>query len=277
MKKKGPRSNLISKRIRIKTKRSKRKRKWKDYFRAFGRAHNKASVQLESSQPLLDHLNELRKRIFKAFLAVIITTALSFTFANQIIDFLTIPIGGSESLISIEITENIAIFMKVSMLSGFLFGMPVIVYQIMRFMLPGLQRREKIWLLLGVPSATLLFASGVAFTWFVMFPAAIPFLTTFLDITTQVRPASYFEFVTRMMFWIGVCFEMPLVITLLAKLKMVTAKQLLRGWRYAIVGIAMIAAAVTPTVDPINMGLVMLPLLGLYLISIALAAFVGRD
>jgi len=79
------------------------------------------------------------------------------------------------------------------------------------------------------------------------------------------------------MFWIGVCFEMPLVITLLAKLKMVTAKQLLRGWRYAIVGIAMIAAAVTPTVDPINMGLVMLPLLGLYLISIALAAFVGRD
>lgn len=179
-------------------------------------------------------------------------------------------------MISIEITENIAIFMKVSMLSGFLLGMPVIVYQIMRFMLPGLQRREKIWLLLGVPSATLLFASGVAFTWFVMFPAAIPFLTTFLDITTQVRPASYFEFITRMMFWIGVCFEMPLVITLLAKLKMVTAKQLLRGWRYAIVGIAMVAAAVTPTVDPVNMGLVMLPLLGLYLISIALAAFVGR-
>ena len=78
------------------------------------------------------------------------------------------------------------------------------------------------------------------------------------------------------MFWIGVCFEMPLVVMFLAKLKMVTAKQLLLGWRYAIVGMALIAAIVTPTVDPINMGLVMLPLLGLYAISVILAAFAGR-
>ncbi len=256
---------------------SKRKRKWRDFPRAFGRAHKKASTQLETSLPLLDHLNELRQRVFKAFLAVIVTTGLSFAFASQIIDFLTIPIGGSAALISIEITENIAVFMKVSLLSGLIFAMPVIVYQIMRFTLPGLHRREKLWLVLGVPLGTLLFAGGAAFTWFVMFPTAIPFLTSFLGITTQVRPANYFEFITRLMFWIGLCFEMPLVVTFLAKLKMITAKQLISGWRYAIVASALIAALVTPTVDPINMGLVVLPLLGLYIVSIILAVFAERD
>jgi len=79
-----------------------------------------------------------------------------------------------------------------------------------------------------------------------------------------------------MMFWIGVCFEMPLVAMLLAKLGFISARQLASGWRYAIVGMAMVAALVTPTVDPVNMGMVMLPLAGLYLISILLAALVRR-
>jgi sec-independent protein translocase protein TatC len=105
----------------------------------------------------------------------------------------------------------------------------------------------------------------------------VPFLTSFLGITTQVRPNNYFEFVTSLMFWIGVSFEMPLVIMFLAKLKMVKASQLARGWRYAVVAIAIVAAVVTPTVDPVNMSLVMLPLLGLYVISIGLAAIAGRS
>jgi sec-independent protein translocase protein TatC len=75
-----------------------------------------------------------------------------------------------------------------------------------------------------------------------------------------------------MMFWIGICFEMPLVVMLLAKLKFLTAKQLISGWRYALVGIALVAAVVTPTADPVNMGLVMLPLAALYVISVILAA-----
>ncbi|MEJ2353474.1 MAG: twin-arginine translocase subunit TatC, partial [Anaerolineales bacterium] len=96
------------------------------------------------------------------------------------------------------------------------------------------------------------------------------------DITTHVRPQNYFAFVTRLMFWIGLCFEMPLVVMLLAKLNFVTARQLASGWRYALVGMAIVAAAVTPTVDPVNMGLVMLPLAGLYITSIILAYVAGR-
>ena len=254
----------------------KRKRSWRNIFRAFGRAHRKASVKLEGSAPLLKHLDELRIRLFKAFLALVITTGISFAFSQQMIEYLASPVGGIAELVSIELTENIAIFMKVSLLGGFILGMPVIVYQIMAFVLPGLKRIERIWLFVMVPFATLLFAGGVAFTWFVMLPSAIPFLVNFMGITTQVRPENYFGFITRIMFWIGVCFEMPLIIMFLAKLKIVTARQLVSGWRYAVVLMAVVAAAVTPTVDPVNMGLVMAPLMGLYIISIILAAIVGR-
>jgi|SRR3990170_6705450 len=252
------------------------KRSWQNYLRAFGRAHRKASTQLETSMPLLQHLNELRQRLFKAFFALVISTGVSFVFAGQLIDFLATPIGGRVALVSIEVTENIAIYMRVSLLSGMVLGMPIVLYQILRFVLPGLQGRERIWLLLGVPFASLLFASGVAFTWFVMIPTAVPFLIHFLDISTQVRPINYFEFITKLMFWIGLSFEMPLVVMILAKLKFVTAKQLAGGWRYALVLIAIVASAITPTIDPVNMGLVMLPLVGLYVISVILAALAGR-
>jgi len=255
---------------------AKRQRPWQKYFSAFGRAHRKAQRELESSKPLLQHLNELRRRLFRALLALVITTGASFSFADNLIDFLSKPLGGREALVSIEVTENIAIFMRVSILSGLILGMPVVVYQVFRFIVPGLRGKERLWVLLGVPLASILFASGVAFTWYVMIPASIPFLINFLDITTQVRPANYFEFITKIMFWIGLSFEMPLVMMILARLGFVTARQLLGGWRYAIVGIACVAAAVTPTVDPVNMGLVMLPLIGLYMISVLLTALVRR-
>jgi len=254
-----------------------KRKSWQDYFGALGRAHHTASAQLETSMPLLRHLDELRQRIFKAFLGVILTTAVSFVFTQRLIDFLASPIGGSQALVSIEVTENIAIYMKVALLSGLVLGMPVIIYQALSFIFPGLKSKERKWLLLGVPAASILFAAGVAFCWFIMLPAAIPFLVNFIGITTHVRPANYFSFITTVMFWIGVSFEMPLITTLLAKLNFVTAKQLLNGWRYAFVGIAMVAALITPTVDPVNMGLVMAPLCVLYLISVLLAALVGRS
>ncbi len=227
--------------------------------------------------PLLRHLEELRQRIFKAFFALVLTTALSFVFARPLIDYFTQPLGGSQALVSIEVTENIAIFMRVALLSGVTLAMPVILYQILSFILPGLKSNERRWLLLGVPIASLLFLSGVAFAWFVMLPAALPFLVNFLGITTQVRPMNYFDFTTRIMFWLGLSFEMPLVMMLLARFNFITAHKLISGWRYAVVAIAVVAAAVTPTVDPVNMGLVMAPLLVLYVISIVLAAVAGKS
>lgn len=255
----------------------KRKPRWRKYLGAFNRAHKKARQELDASLSLLEHINELRKRLFRALGAVVLTTAISAYFATQAIDYLAGPLGGSDALVSIEVTENIAIFMRVSLLGGLLLGMPVIVYQIARFVLPGLKKEERWWLFLGIPFASILFASGIGFTWFVMIPTAVPFLTTFLDITTQVRPQNYFEFITKLMAWIGLSFEMPLIAFLLAKFKIITGKQLIKGWRYALVGISVLAAMITPTVDPVNMGLVMLPLCGLYIFSIFLAWIGGRN
>lgn len=254
----------------------KTKRSFGRYALALGNAHRKASSQLEASRPLLQHLDELRRRVFKAFLALILTTAISLVFANQMVEFFAGPVGGKAALVSIEITENMSIFMRVALLGGVLLGMPFVVYQFVAFLMPGLKKSESRWLLLGIPLATLLFAAGVAFTWFVLIPTAIPFLMNFLGITTQVRPSNYFGFITKLMFWIGIFFEMPLVAFLLAKLGMVTARQLAQGWRYALVAIAITAAGVTPTADPVNMGLVMLPLIILYGVSILLASLARR-
>ncbi|MES0344396.1 MAG: twin-arginine translocase subunit TatC, partial [Anaerolineales bacterium] len=144
------------------------------------------------------------------------------------------------------------------------------------FLNPGLRRRERMLLLTAIPTATILFLLGIAFTYFILLEPAIDFLLHFMDISAAIRPANYIQFVTGLMFWIGVAFQFPLIIYTLAGLGFVNAKALLRGWRFAILGIAILAAAVTPTIDPVNMGLVMLPMIVLYFISIGLAAIAGR-
>ncbi|MGH2593625.1 MAG: twin-arginine translocase subunit TatC, partial [Anaerolineae bacterium] len=112
----------------------------------------------------------------------------------------------------------------------------------------------------------------------VMLPAAIPFLLSiFPDVENLLRLSDYVADVTRLLFWVGLSFEMPLALAALARVGLITARQLLQGWRVAIVVIAVVAALVTPTADPINMGLVMLPLFVLYLLSVLLAAFVRRE
>lgn len=219
------------------------------------------------------HIGELRARLLRAVIALVLTTLLSFAFAEKIIRFLAVPIGGLENLLAIEVTENVGVFMRVSLLSGFIFALPFIVYQILAFIVPGLKQSERKWLYLAIPVATILFMGGVAFANFVMLPTAIPFLVNFLGTPTTPRLSNYLNFVTNLMFWIGLSFEAPLVIFILAKLKLVTPKGLLKQWRIAIVIISIMAAVISPTVDPINMGLVMLPLIMLYLLSILFAVF----
>jgi len=117
----------------------------------------------------------------------------------------------------------------------------------------------------------------MAFAYFVMLPAAIPILINFMGMNTELRPSSYIKFITGVMFWIGVAFEFPLVIYVLALIRVVNAKQLLNQWRLAVVIIAVAAATITPTVDPVNMSIVMGPLILLYFISIGLASFAQRQ
>jgi len=231
----------------------------------------------EDEMTIWDHLKELRNRLFIGLIAMVVTSGLSFIFADKIIAVLANPMGGIQNFLSIEVTENMSVFMRVSLLSGFIFSLPIILYEILGFVVPGLTDQEKRWVYISIPFATLLFLCGVAFTYFVMMPTAIPFLINFLNIKTSPRPSFYIDFVTGLMFWVGVLFELPLVMFVLAKLGLVTAAYLLKAWRFAIVIIAVVAAVVTPTTDPINMGILMLPLILLYFLSVGMAAIAGRN
>jgi sec-independent protein translocase protein TatC len=221
-------------------------------------------------QELLVHIDALRKHLLRAVAALVITTALSFTFFEQILAFLSRPLHG-EKLVAIEVTEPIGTVMKVSLLAGVALAFPYIAIEVWLFIAPGLSRKARIWGLLAIPIATIFFLSGMAFAYYVMLPAALPFLLNFMGITTIPRPSSYISFVTAIMFWLGVFFEFPLVVFLLAKLGLVNASFLIKQWRLAVVIIAVISAAITPTVDPVNMSLVMGPMVLLYFFSVLLA------
>lgn len=231
----------------------------------------------EALQAVLPHLDELRRRLMVAVIALVVGTALAFLLAPQILAFLTVPIGGLEELQAIELTEPIGVYMRVSLLAGAILAMPVIVYEVMAFVVPGLLPHEKRGLFIALPFIFLFFLAGAAFAYYIMLPVAVPFLASFGGIQGNFRISSYISFTNRMILWVGVAFEMPLIIAALARLGIITPQALRKGWRIAVVAIAVVAALITPTVDPVNMAIVMLPLLSLYLLSIVLATWMYRQ
>ena len=236
------------------------------------------AATIENPRALLPHINALRKHLLRSVLAMIVTTALSFLFVRNILAYLAAPMsGGIHELVAIDVTENIGTVMRVTLLSGFTLALPYLVFEIWLFIAPALKVSSRIKGLFAIPIAILMFVGGMAFAFFVMLPTALPFLFNFMGLITQPRPSSYYNFVTLIMFWIGVTFEFPLVIYLLASLGIVKAKALASQWRIAIVIIAILAAVITPTVDPVNMGLVMAPMIVLYFLSIGLAYFAQRN
>lgn len=245
-----------------------------------------------AEMPLLEHLKELRSRLIKAFAALLIAMAASLaiplpwtanlaipvtqwgwaTISRQVLTILIAPMGDTMPQ-ALKPTESIGNYMKVALICGVTLAMPIIVYQLYRFVAPGLNREEKRYLILLVPGATLCFVTGMAFAYFIMLPAAIPFLQGFLDeiIAQQWAIGEYLSFVTSLLFWIGIAFELPLFVFFLAKLGVVNAEMLTKNFKYAVVAIAALAAIITPTVDPLNMILVMGPLIILYVLGILLA------
>lgn len=229
-------------------------------------------------QSLWDHVEALRKHLLRSLLALAVAVVISFIFTQPLINYLALPVGGLNELKAIEVTESIGVFMKVALLSGVVLSLPYIAFEFWLFAAPGLRPRSRSFGLIAIPLATLLFVAGMAFAYYVMMPAALPFLLNFMGIQAELRPASYYNFITGVMFWIGVAFEFPLVIYALTAIGFVKPNVLAEQWRLAIILIAVLAAAITPTVDPINMALVMGPMTLLYFISIGLSriAYRGR-
>lgn len=224
-----------------------------------------------------EHVEELRKRLFIALVALGFATAGSFLIAEKVIYLLAIPAGSISSLQSIEVTENLSVFMRVSLLCGLAIAMPVILYELLAFILPGLKRKEKRWVYMAIFSGTLLFLTGAAFAYFVMLPASVTFLIEFLAVETKPRLSSYINFITNLIFWMGAAFQFPILVFALAKFNVLSAKTLAKGWRYSLVVIAVLSAMITPTIDPVNMALLMAPLFILYLLSVFFAYIATGD
>jgi sec-independent protein translocase protein TatC len=229
-------------------------------------------------QMLWYQVEVLRLHLLRAVLALVVTVCISFFFTQQFMGYLAIPIGGMDKLVAVEMTENIGVFMRVALFLGIALAVPYIAFELWLFAAPGLRPRERKIGLVGIPLTLIFFLGGVAFTFYIMLPAAIPFLIDFLGMKTSPRPQSYFSLITGLMFWIGIFFEYPLVIYVLSAIGIIDPKVLREQWRLAIVIITIVAAVITPTVDPINQGLVMAPMIMLYFLSIVFSqiAYAGR-
>lgn len=237
------------------------------------------ATQKETRDMLWDQVDAFRMHLLRAVIALAVTVIAAFWVAEPVMGYLAEPVGGLEKLQAIQVTEEIGVFMRVAMSVGIAVAFPYIAFEFWLFAAPGLKPREKKLGLVGIPLSTFLFLVGMAFTFYILLPAALPFLGSFTKIAQFWAAREYFAFVTGLMIWIGLFFEFPLVIYVLTSIGLVQPRFLAEQWRLAIVIIAILAAAVTPTVDPVNMALVMAPMILLYFISIGLSylAYAGRD
>jgi sec-independent protein translocase protein TatC len=229
------------------------------------------SSTIQHPSILLPHIDALRRHLLRMVLSLVVGVIIGAVFAQQIMALLARPIGGIKTLQAIDVTETVGMFMLVALMAGFALALPYIAFEMWLFIAPGLHARARRLGLLGIPLSIIFFLGGVAFAYFLLIPSALPFLLNFMGIHTIPRVSSYVKFVGGLLFWIGLFFESPLVIAVLTMMGLIKPRSLLKQWRYAIVVIAIIAAAITPTVDPVNMSLVMLPLVMLYFLSIGLS------
>jgi sec-independent protein translocase protein TatC len=229
---------------------------------------------------ILEHLQELRYRVMVSAIALLIGIGVSlWPLTQYTIDFLVQP-GKDEvqdfKLHQFQLLEYWSTYFRVSLLLGLAIAMPVIMYQVLAFVGPGLTKRERRWLYPIVVGCSAMFVAGMAFAYYIELPPALDFLldTNNEDVEPTIGVKTYIDTVTRLLFVTGVTFQLPFVIMGLAKIGVVTSRRLLGWWRYAIVAAAIAAAVVTPSIDPITQAIVAIPIIVLYCIGIVLARLV---
>ncbi len=230
---------------------------------------------------LLDHLDELRKRILVSLIFLAAGFFLCWYPVERIFHFLAIPIQEKlppgTKLAFLGVTDPFILYLKVALFGAVFVSSPFILFQLWRFVAPGLYARERRAALPFVFFGTLFFLGGAAFAYYVAFPFAVEFL---LGVGSEFQPVitieRYFGFLMTVILGLGLMFELPIVIVLLAQLGLVTPRFLLRHFRWAVLLIFTAAAVITPTPDVFNMSLFAVPTIGLYLLGVAGAAFVTR-
>jgi sec-independent protein translocase protein TatC len=247
-------------------------------------------AEIEASKaPLLEHLIELRKRLIYSTVALIVGFLVCFGFARQIYAFLTLPLAQAlagqpnHHLIYTALYETFFTYVKVGMFAGLCLTFPIIASQIWMFVAPGLYRHERRAFLPFMLASPVLFIIGAAFVFYVMLPFAIRFFLSYetpsapgsLGIELQAKVSEYLDFVMTLIIAFGLTFQMPVLLSLLGRVGIVSAKMLGDVRRYAIVGIFALAAVITPP-DLFSMISLAVPLVALYEISIICVRLIER-
>lgn len=221
----------------------------------------------EKEMSFLDHLEELRGRLIKSLISVVLFSVVAFFFSSQMIDFIAKPLPGVYFMGPVE---ALSVRMKIAMIVGVIVSSPVILYQLWQFVVPGLLEKEVRVVAPLVFFSTFSFIIGASFAFFIVLPNMIKFLLSFG--TDKLHPwikiDDYLSFIGYTTLIFGVVFELPIVSYFLGRINVISSATLRKGRRYAVIAIMVVAAFVTPTPDAFNMMLLAVPLYVLYEISI---------
>ncbi|KAK3160935.1 hypothetical protein QOZ80_1BG0068580 [Eleusine coracana subsp. coracana] len=233
----------------------------------------------DKEMSIFDHLEELRERIFVSVLAVGAAILGCFAFSKDLIKLLEAPVSvQGVRFLQLSPGEFFFTTLKVSGYCGLLLGSPIILYEIIAFVLPGLTRDERRFLGPIVLGSSVLFYLGVFFSYTVLSPAALNFFVNYADgaVESLWSIDQYFEFVLVLLFSTGLSFQVPVIQLLLGQVGLVSGDQMLSIWRYVVVGAVVAAAVLTPSTDPLTQMLLAGPLLGLYLGGAWMVKLIGR-
>ncbi|PSR84961.1 Sec-independent protein translocase protein like [Actinidia chinensis var. chinensis] len=233
----------------------------------------------DKEMSIFDHLEELRQRIFVSVLAVGATILGCFAFSKELVLVLEAPVK-EQGVRFLQLAPGEFFFttLKVSGYCGLLLGSPIILYEIIAFVLPGLTRAERRFLGPIVLGSSVLFYAGITFSYMVLTPAALNFFVNYAEgaVESLWSIDQYFEFVLVLMFSTGLSFQVPVIQLLLGQVGLVSGDQMLSIWRYVVVGAVVAAAVLTPSTDPLTQVLLAGPLLGLYLGGAWMVKLIGR-
>ncbi len=233
--------------------------------------------------PLTEHLEELRTRLIRCCIAIALGACISYAFKDKIFEILSRPLieamQPGDKLIFTGITEAFFTYIKISILSGVLLAAPVILYEFWMFTAPGLYQHEKRIILPVVILSSIFFIGGAFFAYFIVFPYGFQFLLAFASENVKAMPSmkEYLSFSAKFLLAFGLIFEMPIVITLLAWMGVVSMDFLKKNRKYAVIIIWVVAAVLTPTPDIVTQAMMAIPLMLLYEISIIGARVFGRS
>jgi sec-independent protein translocase protein TatC len=231
----------------------------------------------EVEMSLVDHLEELRSRILRSLLAVVVAAAGCLVFVKPLVRLLEVPADGIRFL-QLAPGEFLFVSLKVAGYAGLSLALPWVLYEILSFVLPGLSRRERRLVAPAVAGSAVLFAAGLAFAWWALVPAALRFLVSYgADV---VEPSwsieRYLDFVLLLMVATALTFQLPVLQLILGALGLIRAKTMLAGWRWVVLVAAIAGAVLTPSTDPVTMLLLGGAITALYLVGVGLVALSER-